>query len=282
MLGTRPSGAYQGYRPLSQTKSETDINDAASIWSGRDPNHPIWQGQTVPLTFNLVSASPDVTIQGYWNPVGTQLPNKCGNSVACTHPGGTYPHLGHQDLWLEYPPQFSMDPDYKRWTNDLSLATNNSDNYVYLPGVMMHELGHTAGLGHPAGVGIMGGDLVRSAPLTYDKNGMKYIYQGHTHSAPEVPVTPFNTAGQGQIAVSWTAPGNGGSAITSYLVQWRAKGGTWVTTASGQASVTAGTTYTIAGLTDGTTYEVRVAAVNEVGSSGWSATAPVTPTAPRS
>ncbi len=145
----------------------------------------------------------------------------------------------------------------------------------------MHEFGHTAGLGHAARVSVMRGDVLSSAPQLYDRNGMKYTYQGHSHT-PDAPGQPTLTAGQGQIAVSWTAPGDGGSVSNSYLVQWRATGGTWVTTASGQASVTAGTAYTVTGLTGGTTYEVRVAAVNEFGTSDWSTTASATPTAPGS
>ena len=282
LLGTRPSGAYPGYTPLSQENSTAGISEAASIWNEIDPHELLLHGQPAPLTFDSVSASPDVTVRGYWNPGGDQSNDKCLGSIACVYFGFTYPHFGHQELWIEYPPQFAHDGYYKRWTDDPDDARRSPYLYYDLPGVMMHEFGHTAGLGETtSSSSIMGPYQVWEAPQLYDRNGMKYIYQGHSHT-PDAPAGPTLTARQGQIAVSWTAPGDGGSVVTSYIVQWRATGGTWVTTASGQASVTAGTAYTITGLTGGTTYEVRVAAVNEFGTSDWSTTASATPTAPGS
>ena len=153
LLGTRPSGAYPGYMPLSQTKSAAAINQAALSWNEIDPHELFLHGQPAPLTFNSVSASPDVTIQGYWNPVGAQSNDKC--ATALSHASlwaALHPHLGHQELWIEYPPQFSGDANYKRWTNILNDAKNPVLNLHYLPGVMMHEFGHTAGLGHAARV----------------------------------------------------------------------------------------------------------------------------------
>ncbi len=174
LLGDKPPGAYPNYTQPSQRDSETAINNAAVIWNGIDPNHPLRPGQTVPLTFDLVSASPDVTIRGYWNPVGAQLPGKCG-TIACTYAGGTYPELGHQELWIEYPPQFASDSNYMQWTNDPDIANAPMTNYYYLPRTMMHEFGHTAGLGHAAdrSYSIMGSYKVWEAPQPYDLNGMK-------------------------------------------------------------------------------------------------------------
>ncbi len=114
LLGTRPSGAYPGYMPLSQTKSAAAINQAALSWNEIDPHELFLHGQPAPLTFNSVSASPDVTIQGYWNPVGAQSNDKCATSISCVTLGGLHPHLGHQELWIEYPPQFSGDANYKQ------------------------------------------------------------------------------------------------------------------------------------------------------------------------
>ena len=71
--------------------------------------------------------------------------------------------------------------------------------------------------------------------------------------------------------LTWTAPSNGGSAITDYVVQWSPAGAnTWTTFADG-TSATASTTVT--GLTASTSYDYRVAAVNAIGQGSYSSTA---------
>ncbi|WP_234754965.1 fibronectin type III domain-containing protein, partial [Arthrobacter ramosus] len=79
--------------------------------------------------------------------------------------------------------------------------------------------------------------------------------------------------------VSWTAPANGGSPITSYAVT-PSSGGTALApvTVSGNPP---STTATVTGLSNGTAYTFTVTATNAVGTSAPSAaSAPVTPTAP--
>jgi predicted RNA-binding protein with TRAM domain len=107
-------------------------------------------------------------------------------------------------------------------------------------------------------------------------------------TAPAAPTGLKATPGNTTAALSWTAPANGGSAITGYNVY---EG----TTSGGESSVAvngtllAGTTDSVIGLTNGTTYYFTVKAVNTVGSSAasneaWAtpATAPVVPGAPTS
>lgn len=74
------------------------------------------------------------------------------------------------------------------------------------------------------------------------------------------------------ISVSWSAPANGGSAITRYNVDYATNS---AFTSSTTASSTA-TTLTLTGLTPATAYYIRVAAVNAVGTGAWSATASAT------
>lgn len=70
--------------------------------------------------------------------------------------------------------------------------------------------------------------------------------------------------------LTWTAPSDGGSAITDYVVQWSPAGAnTWTTFADG-TSTTASATVT--GLTASTSYDYRVAAVNAIGTGSYSAT----------
>ena len=101
-------------------------------------------------------------------------------------------------------------------------------------------------------------------------------------TVPDAPTgLTVSTAGDGILAASWTAPANdGGSAISGYKVQWRSGAEDWDPTAREATSRT--TAHDITGLTNGTSYAVRVAAVNAVGAGAWSAEAmgiPATPVA---
>ncbi|MGI9256321.1 MAG: BspA family leucine-rich repeat surface protein, partial [Salinispira sp.] len=89
---------------------------------------------------------------------------------------------------------------------------------------------------------------------------------------PSAMNAPALTVGDTQLTATWTAPDDGGSTITAYEVLYK------VSTASGWTQdneTIAGTavSYTITGLTNGSRWQVRVRAVNEVGDGGWSASA---------
>jgi hypothetical protein len=92
---------------------------------------------------------------------------------------------------------------------------------------------------------------------------------------PGVPLNVVATPGDKQVSVAWTAPANAGtSAITGYVVEYTSSAGT-ATQALGLA-----TSITISGLTNGTAYTFRVAAVNAAGMGEFSApSASVTPQA---
>jgi methionine-rich copper-binding protein CopC len=96
-----------------------------------------------------------------------------------------------------------------------------------------------------------------------------------TATAPGAPTIGTTTAGNASATLRWTAPAsNGGSAITGYTV--RAFAGTVL--ARTQAVTGNVGTVVVTGLTNGTAYTFDVAAVNGVGTSGFSArTAAVTP-----
>jgi hypothetical protein len=100
---------------------------------------------------------------------------------------------------------------------------------------------------------------------------------GGASSAPTSPGAPTAlgaTAGNGQVALSWTAPdSDGGSAITGYRI-YR---GTVAGGESDTGITVAGTSYTNTGLTNGTTYYFKVSAVNAVGEGSLSNEASATP-----
>ena len=97
-------------------------------------------------------------------------------------------------------------------------------------------------------------------------------------TVPGAPGTPTASSGSGQSLVTWTAPAsNGGSPVTGYVV-------TPYIGATAQPAKTfnsTATTQTITGLTNGTTYTFKVAAMNVAGSGAQSAASnAVTPVAP--
>ena len=102
--------------------------------------------------------------------------------------------------------------------------------------------------------------------------------------AASAPDTPPNFSrvqpASGGLKFQWDAPsrdlfyyesggsvGDGGSPITGYKVQWKEAAGNWETPAEVSAVTTTDTSYTIAGLTVGTEYAIRVLATNAVGDS---------------
>ena len=93
-------------------------------------------------------------------------------------------------------------------------------------------------------------------------------------SRPSAPNRPTIVAGNGSLRVSWTAPSAGSSPTLGYNLDYRAVGGEWTT-----VTPIAGLSYEIRGLTNGTTYEVRVAAFNSAGAGQWSPIARGTPAA---
>lgn len=100
---------------------------------------------------------------------------------------------------------------------------------------------------------------------------------------PTVPAAPTSlqvAAGNAQAVLTWVAPtNNGGSVITDYRIQRTPAAGTpnWTTVAR---PVSALTTFTVTGLTNGTAYLFRVAAINVAGVGAYvTAANSVTPTA---
>jgi serine protease len=97
-------------------------------------------------------------------------------------------------------------------------------------------------------------------------------------AVPSAPRTPGTTAGNGSVAVAWSPPADdGGRPVTGYAVETSTDDSTWTS-----RGTVAGTSTTIAALTNGQTYVVRVAAVNAIGQGPWVTTAgtPVAPPPP--
>jgi len=92
-------------------------------------------------------------------------------------------------------------------------------------------------------------------------------------AVPDAPANVTASPGAGQATVGWSAPFNGGSAITGYVVTRYVGGVEQGTTSLGVVTQT-----TVSGLANGTTYTFRAAAVNALGTGAQSAASnPVTP-----
>ena len=102
---------------------------------------------------------------------------------------------------------------------------------------------------------------------------------GSTPTAPAAPSNVIATAGDQTANVTWTAPSDGGSPITSYTITpYIGTAAQTPTTVTGTPPVT---TSTITGLTNGTAYTFRATATNAIGTSTESpASNSITPTAP--
>jgi surface protein len=81
---------------------------------------------------------------------------------------------------------------------------------------------------------------------------------------PDAPTNVVGIAGNGQVALSWTEPSSNGSAITNHEVWYSSDGGSsWSNYTPLDPIVHSNVTVT--GLTNGTAYVFRVAAINSIG-----------------
>jgi len=109
-------------------------------------------------------------------------------------------------------------------------------------------------------------------------NGL-FLGEGPEPAVPGAPTLVSATPGDGQVALTWTAPASdGGGPITGY---------TATASPGGATCATAGTTAcTVTGLTNGTSYSFTVTATNAIGtgpaSNALSATPATVPGAPQS
>jgi len=86
-------------------------------------------------------------------------------------------------------------------------------------------------------------------------------------TSPAAPVAGTATPGNGRASLTWTAPADGGSPITGYTVQAVRVSTGAVTAVTVGPTATSGT---VTGLSNGTTYQLRVQAINNLGPSGFS------------
>ena len=95
-------------------------------------------------------------------------------------------------------------------------------------------------------------------------------------TTPSAPTALTTTPGDKFVTLGWVAPSsNGGSAITTYVVEQSTDGTSW-----SESLRTTALTATVTGLTPRVTYRFRVAAVNVVGTGSFSGIVSGVPSGP--
>lgn len=117
---------------------------------------------------------------------------------------------------------------------------------------------------------------------TYTAGSSLTLYAQWTPTVATVPATPSTptvTVADDDVTITWTAPTDGGSAITGYLVETSSDGGATWTTAAGACAAAQTSTATSCSINDvprGTDLQVRLSAINAIGTSAPSPVGQVT------
>jgi hypothetical protein len=107
--------------------------------------------------------------------------------------------------------------------------------------------------------------------IFFDVSNTNFTIVAGSNNAPGAPTGVAGTGGNAQVALSWTAPeSNGGSAITGYQVQVATSSGGTYSNAAGCPTNSTTSACTVTGLTNGTPYFFKVAAINAVGTGDYS------------
>ena len=93
-------------------------------------------------------------------------------------------------------------------------------------------------------------------------------------TAPGQVAPPTTTPGDERVTVGYVAPDNGGIAIDRYRIQWKSPGQVY---SAARETTRVGLQAIVLGLANGTEYDFRVRAENDVGNGLWSAEVSETP-----
>ena len=179
---------------------------------------------------------------------------------------------------------------------DADGITGVSFNYLWISdnGTAETEIGGGGGDGVAASRHVLTaddlGDTIKvRVAFTDDAGHAESLTSAATHAVapayavPGVPANLLVSQGDsgGILKVSWQAPAsNGGSNLTGYTVQWKTASDSWAIPADIAEATLTGTAHTITGLTDGTSYAVRVLATNVIGDGKPTSEETATPQAP--
>ena len=149
-----------------------------------------------------------------------------------------------------------------------------------------YDIQYSANSGSTWSTFVDGVSASTSATVTGLTNGTSYLFRIRVKNAqgasaysaastgyspaslPSAPAAPTGIASGTSVYLTWSAPANNGAAITDYLVQYSSNNGSTWTTFADPVSATTGATVT--GLSAGSSYVFRAAAINGVGTSAYS------------
>ena len=174
------------------------------------------------------------------------------------------------------------------WTAPTNNGGEPVSSYTVTPYIGSTAQTATVVSGSPPATSVTVNGLTNGTAYTFTVAASNAVGAGPA-SSPSSPVTPqpaltapgtptgvVATAGLSSVSVSWTAPNNGNSTITSYTVTpYLGSTGQTPTVVSGSPAPTSAV---ISGLTNGKTYTFTVVATNAVGSSA--ASVPSNPASP--
>ncbi len=199
--------------------------------------------------------------------------------------GGVFSDLPLRDVPTPIPNPFVIQPGQYvafpsiRRIGELVYSVTSSDPGLVTAGFVPDAASTNLRLDHAAGRTGTAVITVRATsvfnPADFAEDQFTVVRQ--PPSGPGAPGIVVAMPGSGFVNLAWAAPGSAGDLpITDYVVERSSDGGaTWTTVADGVATTPKAT---VTGLTNGTSYVFRVAAVSSAGTGGYSpVSAGVTP-----
>jgi uncharacterized repeat protein (TIGR02543 family) len=247
-------GTISAYKVAYSTNGTTWTNSSTSVASSATSyiitgltNGTAYYVRVIPVTAagDGASATSVGTTTPAASPTNTVIPTINGTVAVgkgLGSGGGTWTSGGIANT---YTYQWQVSTDQSTWS-DISGATGSG----YTPTVGMAGKYLRLNITATNAVGSITASSLTSAAIQTGLAG--------------APTSLMSTAGNGQIAVSWTAPTalNGGT-ISDYTVEYKAStDSTWTSVSVGSATASK----TITGLTNGTAYDWRVTAITAAGS----------------
>ena len=270
---TTPSLVNQGARPTGVTFTGITAVNQHTCGIGSDNNVYCWgwnyYGQLGDGT-NIDSGVPVLVNRGAI-PTGETLSNvTVGGAFSCVKRSsgfvmcwgqGTSGRLGNMELMDRPTPSYVI----KKKSPTIEFGTTSATSTTYTSTTAMSAVSPV--LSTPGTLAVK---------LT-NPDGQYDTYNIFVGNIPSAPLNLVATYGDAQVSLGWTKPSDEGGGITDYIIQYSSDGGsTWNTFDDGTST---NTFTTVTGLTNGTQYTFRVAAVNPVGTSSYSNTTSSTPQA---
>ena len=215
-------------------------------WYTNNYNGPSWNGYSNPMSITL-GAVDNLNLDLYDYAYGTDTSWFTGNDITV---------------------KIQISDNNSSWTD---LYTQNFRGYFYLYnyqiptsyGIKYYRIKVISKWPYTTNNGT--GSVSHSPPYEWSST-QPYDVLRVTWPLPSQPLNVVSDPGDTLVDVSWNAPTNSATTVTSYTVQYSSNGGnSWTT-----FGTTASTSLMVTGLSNGTDYVFRVAATNSAGTGSYS------------